>query len=352
MRNRRLFTIGGPAIAAAVALSVLLITPKHSTVNAAVIFQELRARLVDGFRLEMSNIVDDGTRVDGYLTVRFADGDNSHTLDWAVADLNVNLGADADELEGATLRVAGEFADGSSWMYLQPSNLPDDLIDRDPTIFAFFNFISNGVILDLTGLDLNDEISSFMVDDAADGATQRGLTIGIGVGAEVEEPTEAPRPGLSVDFRVDSGDSDAGGAAPGATATSVVLEEDELTALATDLVSGRATAEQLQQLVGLIENEADVQLENLSSDRIRLTAVPHADADWEAGVLTIDYLVGVGIERAEITGVGEDDGSIRMAFVDAAELERTERPSREAFSQRGAPTFRFGDLLTMLGSDH
>lgn len=72
MRNRRLLAIAGPALAAAVALSVLLITPKHSTVNAAVIFQELRARIVEGFRLELNNIVEDGTRVDGYVSVRFA----------------------------------------------------------------------------------------------------------------------------------------------------------------------------------------------------------------------------------------------------------------------------------------
>lgn len=358
MRNRRLLAIAGPALAAAVALSVLLITPKHSTVNAAVIFQELRARIVEGFRLELNNIVEDGTRVDGYVSVRFANDnpDAGHSLEWAVADLRVNLGDDADELAGATLRVAGEFNDEAPWMYLRPENLPDDLVDREPMVFAAMNFLSGGVILDLTGLDTDHGFSAFNFggdsdesDEFDDASADRALRIGIGIGAGADPDVDASRPGLSVDVRMEGlaeNEDVPDGAAMSATGG---YEMGEIGPILADVFAGNATAEQIQQLVALIEADAEVTLENIGSERVRLTATPRDDADWDVGVLMVDYGVGVGIERVTLIDVGSDAGSITMEFVDSADLDRTPRPSRQGFLDEGATTFRIGDLMNMLG---
>ena len=311
MRNHRYMTLTGSAVAACVAIAAFLfVMPRHSPVEAATILNSFSATLKDGFRMTFENLGDDGVRVDGEIIVQFQKGALREILDKAFErgneprieavyfDARVRADDTSDEIAGMDLKVSAGIAGENRWAYLRMNKVPPRLLEEQPIVAIFVTMLRNGVLLELG--DLLDEFGAGMpfmlVQKDKELASVGPLKIVVGLGEDEDEDEER-----------DPEDA----------------QEDQFKELIRAFLSGKASGEHIEQLVALIEENADdvkVNVRQRENGLHVLTASGFDDDEEfiENMVIEIAYREGVGIEWAKIDHVGKYDGNIRFELSDDA----------------------------------
>ena len=292
VQRHRLLAVATSAIAAAIVLAVLLVTPRGARVEAGVIFDSLRQTLLDGFRVTFERIGDEGVYVDGQVAValrpvkgavrpaRAAVDPSELEVESVYAEVRLQ-GDDSDENKaGLDLQAVLALSDESQWAYLRMTGLPDRTLEDQPLAWVLVGLTGGGLLLDLDGMrDLLD--------------TRPAQAPGVGA----PTVTAAARPGR--------------GAAG----------QNDIAQLVKDFLIGRAGAEQIDRMLVLIARTArDVSLAEvepglhvLKVREFKLDAVAADDAAQLADMtLEVTYRAGGGIESAVLEHIGRYDGTLRL----------------------------------------
>jgi hypothetical protein len=299
VRRHRLLTVATSAIAAAIILAVLLVMPGGAAVQASTILDSLRQTLLDGFRIELADLGQDGIHIDGRFIVTLkpsaepggqpVDAFDPARLGYDSFYSDVHLWTDdsRDEAAGLDVQVTVALSEQARWAYLKTSRLPQRLLKEEPLAWLLFGLTRTGVMFDLEGL-----LGTFqaLAPDAT-GTDQGGLR------------TMASKMASSL---------------PGQQLT----DRGEVKQLFLDFVAGRATAEQINQVFSLIAEaardasivEVTPGLYLLTASDFKLEALDTDDAAMLADMrLEITYRAGSGLESAALTNLGQYAGTLRLS---------------------------------------
>jgi hypothetical protein len=294
VRRHRRVTVATSAIAAAIVLAVLLVTPRGARVEAGVILNSLRRTLLDGFRVTFERIGDEGVYVDGQVAValRPACGGARRTpgavdpSELEVGSVYAEIRLRGDERDahraGLDLHAVLALSDRSQWAYLRMTGLPARTLEDEPLAWVLVGLTGGGLLLDLDGMRelLEPEAAALGRPRAAAADRRRGR--------ETADP-------------------------------------DDIAQLVKDFLVGRAGAEQIDRMLVLIAQTArDVRLTEtapglhvLEVREFKLDTLAADDAARLADLtLRVAYRVGRGIEYAELEHIGRYDGTLRLAPID------------------------------------
>lgn len=333
----------GSAVAAAVALSAFLITPRSSEVQAGMIMRSFTDRIQqNGLRLTFENIGDEGVRVSGRFFLDFgANGAGGQDFDprndRLLLEAHVKADENAPDVGGLELDTKIVLSQQESWVYVRPTGIPAALEEEEPAAVALFSWASSGVLLDLNDLagilDAEDmeeirnvpsEIAKSLREAMAELHGEKAHDHGDGDDDDDSSDDDEPAPG----------DAAAHGAKVEIHATSDSpipgLDEAALEATVMGLMTGQASPEQLQKLVdGLGQAARSVKVQQVSpgvhvltASGFSLDALGAADdpeaARWlERMEFAITYREKVGVESARITHLGRYDGVINFEMTSA-----------------------------------
>lgn len=330
MKQPRFLAALGTAAAAAIALSVVL-TPggESGRVMAATIMRSLRETMHRGLSIEIEKLDAEGVRVDGRFQLLFS---QPVTLAQLVRDeidpqpsalyagLTVRADGSDPETAGLDVDLALALTDADKWAFLQLRGLPDQAVQEAPFLPFLASMFRNGMLFDLKGLEEFAGDSNLLehVADALDDH-DGGLRLNTG-GLEIRDDHDP---------------------------------DDRVEKLVLDLLSGTAGAERVSEFVTQIEQIAgNVAVQRgpdgswlLTASQFKLAADDEAEFLARA-VLTIRYVQGDGINRAELAHVGTQDGLIRFGFIDEIDPSLL---SRQPYVDRGVPMMDVAGVLKSLG---
>jgi hypothetical protein len=319
MKRHRSLTLATSAAAATIVIAVLFSTPRGAVVEASTIFNSLRQTLLDGFQLTLSDIGEDGVRVDGEILVTLKPREDggvqvSDQFDPALLqaesfyfDVSARADESSEELAGLDIQMTMALNEQNQWMYFKMLGLPEELLEQEPMAWAVVGMASSGVLIQMDGL-VGDwgEILYFESEDD-----------------EATDPKGTATASISV--KTEPGDDHQAltATAGGTFEPKLSLTGDgEIERLLRDFLTGRATGEQIDEFYALIAEAAeDVSVDEDPDGRYVLTARDFKldEADEEdaamvgAMILQIVYREGTGIESASLENVGEYGGTLRLA---------------------------------------
>jgi hypothetical protein len=215
-------------------------------------------------------------------------------------DLALRAGPQQREIGGLDMEVAGSFRRADSWGFIRVRRMPTGLVAERPLLAGAATLLHDGLVIDLTGLDLllNRDEPRALDEVASPGAWAQYLA---------SESSDAP--------------------------------VDELV---RGLLSGKLAGEQLPQFVNELERivpNAEVRQRSpgewlLTGRRFRFANPQSEDARMlERAVLTIVYRERSGVQSVALEHVGAADGVIRFWFVEHGDTRLT---GRARFTDRGA----------------
>ncbi len=329
----------GSAVAAAVALSAFLITPRSSEVQAGIIIRSFSDRIQqNGLRLTFENIGDEGVRVSGRFFMDFGPHpagapDFDPRQGRLLIEAHIKADENAPEVGGLELDSKVVLSEHESWVYFRPIGMPASLEEEEPAAVALFNWASSGILLDLNELseilDSDDmqeirnipaEISRAL-QEALSGADDKKGADAEGEDADDDDSPDAGaskslKPHIELNATTDSG-------IPG-------LDEEALQAILLEMMTGKATPAQLDTLVqGLGQAAKNVKVQQVSpgvhvltASGFSLEALGAADdpeaARWlERMEFNVTYREKSGVESARITHLGPYDGVINFEMTSA-----------------------------------
>ncbi len=368
--NQRRVIKFASAAAAAVFLASLVFEPtRQARVEAATIFGSLRNTEWRGLSVQAERVHVEGIHLDGQVDVRFreplslsrlmsASGEGAALSGDAVQsvyfDLAVRADDDADsDLVGLDVQARGAYSEADTWIFLQVSALPEQVLAESPEAAILVALFARGVLLDLDSLK-QDVLSGALSLDATDesdhsegsddspetGAAERGAAVSATVAADTDsvQMRMTNRSGFQIDL--DGGPE---------------LDEQqarELEGLLHGLLSGTATAEQRQTLATQLERQAgQVTVEKQPDGSYLLRASQLTDDDPEDAallknaVLEITYRDGSGVESLTLLHFGLADGSLRVAFNEA--LADRGQAARQELTDAGVRPVDVGALVKM-----
>jgi len=374
MRRRILSWSGvGTALAAMIVLGVFVWTPAgrggQSRVQADEIFAGLRDAFANAFKVTFSNFSTGTVKSSGTVIVKGlntgAAGPTHTTGDGAYIDLHLDgvTGSDADGLVGDA-RLC--FMGGDHWAYVKARNVPESIRSGEPLIGWLADRSENGLFIRIPK-DASTANAAASPEDAATdtqpASVKRTFTISLGGssgggGSGVHAGIQS----AEVDALVAQAESSHNGSG---LIVQVLGEHSQYRQLLERLLTGQATADDLNQLVTAIQQSAgNVSVTQTEPGLSVLTAsdfiLPDGDtADGSSAggpsggtaddaVLQIAYREGRGVEWAQIDRIGPTDGSVRFERTDVADNDpRFDGGQYE--NDAGVRKFGGLDWLTLMG---
>lgn len=332
MKEHRTLTIAGAgsALAACLALfAVTMIPTPATTVQAATIFASFREAVGNAFELEFGDLGAEGVRTNGRVMVITEPGSQDSAAFASSAQaayLEVDAVADEtaeQDLQGLDVHVALSLVPDQEWAFVKLKQLPHEVLEDEPIARMVQAMAMNGLLLDLDGLlnrkEMQDILGELSIHKHLEEATGQRNEITIRVDADTpgkskEKVHERIRTQIHHHHHVDPAEQLAG------------FTEQELTKLALDVFTGKASAEQFRSLVSLLEQAAsDVRVEETQPGLHVLTASGFNFEDDEEAqrmlgrlVLQIAYQEGLGLAWASLENIGQYDGWVRFQMVDAS----------------------------------
>lgn len=345
MRRHRLVTAAGSA-AAIVTIGVLVfLSTSPSRVEAATILASLKQTSIKGLSVTFENIGDEGARVSGRVQIRFkrdidpedlinGGGIAPSNLAAVYLSVDVRTDEDFDDLPGFEITAEAALSEASQWVYLRTGDISPKLLEEQPMVGVLLNMTRDGLLLDLEGTLEKDGLFG-----------KHGLDLGLGGGPGPDQDQREITVGVSSKKR-GGADRDADRGENG--------EDDEegiAKKLLADFLAGRAGADQIQELVEMIEHEdVDVKVTRTGDGLYVLRATGFDDDDMlENGVLEINYRENVGVESLLVQHVGRYDGTIRLELgvpdfdEDLLSIERFENDGKTR-------VFKVSDFTSLLES--
>ena len=346
MRNHRVLTLAGAgsAVAAGLALWAFLFVPTpQTTVQAATIFASFREAVGNAFQITFENVGAEGVRASGRVAVVFdpakggtAPFESQAKAVFVEANVQADQGAD-DDLAGLDVEVAVAVVPGDEWAFLKLKGLPTEVLDEEPMAVWFQSIAQDGLLLDLDGIMEKGEIEDILEQ--------------VSVTTHLSEAAEKGRRGTVQvnNIDVDIFDEDESG-------EPADFDEEELARLALNVLTGRATAEEFESLVSLIEQaatnvtvaETEPGLHVLKASGFDFEGDEEAEQFLDQMVLQIAYREGVGLAWATLEHVGPYDGTVRFEMTDLTvhdELFNRERYLADGRTRR----FNLGSLIQTFG---
>ncbi|MCP4249666.1 MAG: hypothetical protein GY778_21710 [bacterium] len=383
MKRHRLLTLAGAGSAAAAALiawSVLFAPTPGATVEAATVFASFKDALGSAFRVTFNDIGAEGLRADGQVVVMY-DSDQGAAAAFESApsalyvEAHVRADASAEEdLVGMDLQAAVSIMEGNEWVFVQATSLPTKIVEEQPMALVFAQMAKDGLLLDLDGMLTEEVLSDAIIggpphvagrrhrahadidtdadadpdEDEAEVDVHENAEVAIRIGNG--GPPE-PHSGNAVSIK---GDSASGGEADLDIELTGMPDVDQAL---SDLLTGKATADDFQALAALIEEAAS----NVSVDEeepglhvLRASGF-HFEDDAEAeellgkAILRVAYREGAGLAWATVEHVGRFDGTVRFELTDVT----AEDPmfDRERFMEdERVKRFNLSQLAGMFGA--
>lgn len=339
----------GSAIAAAVALSVLLVTPRGSVLQAGTIMRSFTDRIQqNGLRLSFENIGDEGVRVRGRFFLDFGrdaagQPDYDANNDRLLIEAHVKADDDAPDVGGLELDAKIVLARGENWVYFRPTGIPASLEEEEPAAVALFNWASGGVLLDLNEIskfldsEQMDEIRSIpgqVIDALRDAYAEMDDELAAATlvsGAdESDTPDADAAQQVRSQIRVQTVHQARVATHDAAQPRPIATDDPQLAAALMALASGHATPEQIQRLVeslGQAAKNVNVQqvapgvhvltASGFSPEALDLDDDPDASRWLKRMEFSVTYREKVGVEAARITHLGPYDGVINFEMTDA-----------------------------------
>lgn len=345
MRRHRLVTAAGSA-AAIVTIGVLVfLSTSPSRVEAATILASLKQTSIKGLSVTFENIGDEGARVSGWVQIRFKQDIDPEDLingggiapgNLAAVYLSVDVRTDEDfdDLPGFEITAEAALSEASQWVYLRTGDISPKLLEEQPMVGVLLSMTRDGLLLDLEGTLEKDGLFG-----------KHGLDLGLGGGPGPDHDQRDITVGVSSKKR--------GGAHRDADRGENGEDDEEGIAkkLLADFLAGRAGADQIQELVEMIEHEdVDVKVTRTGDGLYVLRATGFDDDDMlENGVLEINYRENVGVESLVVRHVGRYDGTIRLELgvpdfdEDLLSIERFENDGKTR-------VFKVSDFTSLLES--
>ncbi|TWT45599.1 hypothetical protein RAS1_20270 [Phycisphaerae bacterium RAS1] len=335
MHRTRLYTWTSTAVAASIALAAFFYLPtRQSIVEAATILRSFRESLHHGLEVRMEKLSIEGIHVDGDVLIQFKQpitvqqifGEKSDLeahMSGVYADLRVHAAEDAAEADVAGLDVETKlaFSPQSKWVFLDLRSLPTKVVEEEPMAALVTNFLRGGLLLELDGVIGDKDIFGGDDDDDDDPdvtSVKRDVKVDVRSGGqpaaadkdEDDDSSTLARTRMNFDINVDD-DAD--------------NSDEQFEQLLVSLLSGQADAAQLASLVQEIEQHAETVTVSEVEPGVHLLSMSgfKQDADdahqaWIAKMtIEMRYREGAGVESLTCLHVGDEDGSVRIGFVDA-----------------------------------
>ena len=197
--------------------------------------------------------------------------------------VDVKTDEDFDDLPGFEITAEAALSEASQWVYLRPGDISPKLLEEQPMVGVLLSMTRDGLLLDLEGTLEKDGLFG-----------KHGLDLGLGGGPGPDQDQREITVGVSSKKRggahrdADRGEDD---------------EEGIAKKLLADFLAGRAGADQIQELVEMIEDDdVDVNVTRTGDGLYVLRATGFDDDDMlENGVPDFDEDL-LSIERFENDG--------------------------------------------------
>ena len=378
MRNHRTAMFAGAGSVAAATLVIaasLLIPTPGSTVEADTIFASFREAMGNAFSISFKDIGDQEGRVNGEVVILYDDpfdesaGDDdvsderandAEYVSGAYFDMRVQVAQDAPALAGLDYEARGAFFSGNMWVYAKANHIPADLTEENPLAGAYLAMYKDGLLLELGNLAAQARNQDWEAAAQSIANVQQAL---------LDEDDLAELQKLAdVDWAavVAKSGAAAGGATDGPWGGwhPIIISGDqisvssnaEINALLGDLLSGKADADDFEQLASLIEKSAGNVTVTPQGDGVHLLQATDfnlegtgLDADdmalLEKMTLEIAYAEDAGMLWAAVHHVGDYDGNIRFEQTDITADDA--RFSGESYREDGVT--KVIDLSGLLG---
>lgn len=318
-RLRRRLLAAGSAIAACAAVAgVLFIQGRSSQVEAATIIRSLRQAMVGGFNVSLRGVAAKHFAIEGDIKLRFdrplnleamIDDTNIAAADPGVSTLHGELTVHADNdsmIPGLNLRLEFASTPQSTWAFVK-SNNPNQ-VAPDPHARRIMGFLTHGVMLDL-GEGGMQAIERLGLDADGDPVTRGTVSIRAGSGGiEVDVDRDGDPSPVVAEVQTDG--------SPASRAEMVQHNR-----LLRAIVSGRASEQELQEMLDLLQRHAaDATVEPQGNGRYLLKVLidpdqgPAGPPEFNGAMIEVSYVQEVGVEWAEFHTSGELTGTMRVEF--------------------------------------
>lgn len=396
MKRERFWQVlgGCGALAACVTVAVVLGLDGAKKVEAAAIFDSLRAAIRNSLWIELDDVQAEGITANGRVLLVFDNDGNGDANDDSTdsntrvsasyVDLHVQAADDNPSYPGLDLEVAAGLKPGSEWAFLQTHKIPQTLFDEAPMLHIFAPMLNNGILVDVAALDQSADVRH-----GPNGGPVAKFSFSAGNGDHADDGADAGHDGDSsniVDFSFSttqssneepSNDSDAADAVnehlhemmfgPDFRITSDSPEAAEAVAahmqMVRDFITGRLSPEQVQQFIDMVQQSASETTVTPNPDGSYLLRASgfdfgdFANADDNIA-LEIVYRDDTGIDSVDLLNIGEGAGRLRFTFSEDDEnadvFDRTryeQRPGVRTIRQV-SDLFSFGTPATPTADHH
>lgn len=356
----------GGALAACVTIMVVLGLGGTNKVEAAVIFDSLRDAIRRSLWIDIDDVSADGITANGRLLLVFAENaenvPESNTTGIAASYIDVRMTAADDHatMPGLDLEAAIAIAPLNQWGYVKTHHIPQPLFVETPMLGLFAPALNSGILIDLESIDAAN--AGHLMMSAHGHAPVAKITFSTGTGSASSAPadedeqtetllefsvstSEAPDDAnASEDLTVDHVNEHLHGMMLGSDFQTSADSPEAAAAMelhmvmVRDFLTGRFTAEQMNQFIDMIESSASETIVAQNPDgSFLLTASgfdfgQHANADSDI-VMEVTYWENSGIDNVRLLNFGEGTGTLRMTFSDsditADVFDRTRFESRD-----------------------
>ncbi len=352
------------ALAAAIGLLVLFVTPQGNQVQAAAILRSFSESLQRGLHIQFENLGAEGVRVNGRFILAWdeTDADAAQPSGSEAMLLEAAISTDKDapeEIAGLELDARVAISEAYRWLYLRTDRIPLHFFEEVPAAAAALGVTQRGVLLDLRDLDkiISADEAAELFNVPAEIAGELRAAIQGGVAAATEaKMTQSTDDKVSLALDLGADVAAAQSHAPG-TNLQVSVRHDtdasddtsaEIEAALQDLFTGRATPAQLDSLVtALGEAAQDVSVERtapgvhvLRASRFKTDMLDDAEATaWlERAEFVAVYREKVGVESARIEHLGPYDGKVTFEMLQS-------RPPASTFSDEAVRALKPGMVI-------
>ena len=332
MKNHRFltFTGAGSLVAAVLAFSFLIVVPsQRSTVEAKTIFNSLREALNSAFEVTIEDLSIEGLHIDGRVGVVLdGDADAIKPLNAPPRGAYLEMAIRADDtadpdVAGADIKVAAALTQGNEWAFVRITALPPAVLEEAPPVAFLANFARDGLLLDLDGLldddPLRDIFGDVTISNESPASAEKNLALSISGGASSTAPgQQSGEDDVQIDVNVRSEKSVL-------TPDGNHIDPNAFEQLPQRLLTGQATASELENLITLLESAAEQATIAEVEPGLHVLTVSGLDIDDDDiegeillgnAVLQVAYREGAGVEWLRIDHLGVDDGRILVEMTD------------------------------------
>ncbi len=353
----------GGALAACVTMMVVLGLGGTNKVEAAVIFDSLRDAIRRSLWIDIDDVSAEGITANGRLLLVFSENAED-TTDTGIAasyvEVRMNAADDHATMPGLDLEASFAIAPDNQWGYVKTHHIPQPLFTETPMLGLFAPALNSGILIDLDAIDStnagNVVLGNHGGSPVAKFSFSTGSSSASSAPADDDEQTETmlefsvstsealDNANTSEDSTVDHVNEHLHGMMFGSDFQTSADSPEAAAAMEShmrmvrDFLTGRFTAEQMNEFINMIESSASETTVTQNPDgSFLLTASgfdfgEHASADNDI-VMEVTYWDNSGIDNVRLLNFGEGLGTLRMTFSDddvtADVFDRTRYASRD-----------------------